>query len=120
MRGRGLRRGGGGCEVAESVLCRRIVSYASALPAGFDESQLISISEAAKRLGLTMPGVIRMIERGGLTEYAYCSSSHTPIRRPGNRFVLASEVAEIAGVVHENAEERRHRAALLARGLKPL
>jgi len=57
-----------------------------------DEENLMPMKEAAETLGLTLPGLVRMIERGQLTEYVDSSRQGA---RKGRRYVLRKEVEEL-------------------------
>ena len=55
-------------------------------------TDIMTISQAAKALSMTQPGVISLIQRGGLTEIIDRNAGTRPHHR---RFVLLSEVAQI-------------------------
>ncbi len=59
-------------------------------PVDLAESDVMPISEAAKQLGMTMPGVIRAIERGALTEVIDDSAAYH-----ARRLVLRKEVERL-------------------------
>lgn len=88
-------------------LKKRVVSY-QGLPLAFDMGDLMPMTEAASVLGLSIAGVISMIERDQLTEFAMCEGDR-PLRGPGNRFVSRAEVLQAAQGVKARAELRRDR-----------
>jgi hypothetical protein len=55
------------------------------------EEELMPMKEAATALALTLPGLVRAIERGQLTEYIDSSRQGA---RKGRRYVLRKEVEE--------------------------
>ena len=55
-------------------------------------THLMAISQAAKALGMTQPGVISLINRGGLTEIIDRNAGTRPHLR---RFVLISEIRHL-------------------------
>ncbi len=59
-------------------------------PTTMTEKDVMTISEAARVLGMTMPGVIRAIERGALTEVKDDSASYH-----GRRLVLRGEIERL-------------------------
>jgi len=59
-------------------------------PVDLIESDVMPIAEAAKKLGMTMPGVIRAIERGALTEVIDDDASYH-----ARRLVLRKEVERL-------------------------
>ena len=57
----------------------------------FDDSEIITITEASKLLGITPPGVISMVNRGGLTEvYGDVGRSRNIFRK--KRVIIRAEV----------------------------
>lgn len=68
-------------------LMRRVVYE----PVEVDEGDLVSVVDAARRLGITMPGVIAAINRDELAEVV---DEEAPHRRQNRRFVLRSSVEE--------------------------
>ncbi len=66
----------------------REVSYRDA---EISPKEVIPVSEAAKILGLSMPGVIRAIERGVLTEVRDTNATWR-----GRRLLLRKQVEQIA------------------------
>jgi hypothetical protein len=60
-------------------------------PVNLKEEDLMTVAEAAKTLGLSMPGVIRAIERGTLTEVIDENAGYH-----GRRLLLKTEVKRLA------------------------
>ena len=60
-------------------------------PVHLTEEDLMTVAEAARTLGLSMPGVIRAIERGTLTEVIDENASYH-----GRRLLLKAEVKRLA------------------------
>lgn len=66
--------------------------------ANLTESEVMSISEAARVLDMTMPGVIRAIERGALTEVIDDNATYH-----GRRLVFRTEIERL---VNDRSEEQ--------------
>lgn len=67
---------------------KRVVKYE---PVDVDLAQLVPLAEAARMLDMSMPGVIRAIERGSLTEIVDDAAGYH-----GRRLLLRSEVEKMA------------------------
>jgi FKBP-type peptidyl-prolyl cis-trans isomerase 2 len=82
----------------------KVIDYQEA---NLTESDVMSISEAARTLDITMPGVIRAIERGALTEVIDDNASYH-----GRRLVFRKEIERLVG---DRSEEK----STAASGAKP-
>lgn len=67
-------------------LQKRVVGYETV---SVEADDLLSLSQAAQVMGLTIPGVIAAIQRGELTELVDPNAEY---QQQGRRFVLREEV----------------------------
>ena len=70
-------------------------------PVDLSREDVVTIAEAAKALGLTMPGVIRAIERGVLTEVIDDNASYH-----GRRLLLRAEVNQLVEQKNPGQEQQ--------------